>query len=52
MLKDGITSDINSLYERKGGKLDNGKYVVGKIPKKMPTLTDFQKKLKQINKFK
>lgn len=46
MPKDGITSDINSLYERKGGKLDNGKYVVGKIPKKMPTLTDFQKKLK------
>ncbi len=52
MLKDGITSDINSLYERKGGKLDNGKYVVGKIPKKMPTLTDFQKKLQQRNKCK
>lgn len=41
----GITSDVNSLYEKTGGKLDNGKYVVGKIKKKMPTLTDFQKKL-------
>lgn len=41
----GITTDINSLYEKKGGKLENGKYVIGKIPKKMPTLTDFQKKL-------
>lgn len=45
----GITSDVNSLFERKGGKLENGKYVVGKIPKKMPTLNDFQKKLKQRN---
>lgn len=45
----GITSDVNSLFERKGGKLENGKYVVGKIPKKMPTLSDFQKKLKQRN---
>ena len=41
----GITSDVNSLYEKKGGKLDNGKYVVGKIEKKMPTLTDFHNKL-------
>ena len=45
----GITSDVNSLYLKEGGKLENGKYVVGKIPKKMPTLTDFQKKLKQRN---
>ena len=45
----GITSYVNSLFERKGGKLENGKYVVGKIPKKMPTLNDFQKKLKQRN---
>lgn len=45
----GITSDINSLFERTGGKLQNGKYVVGKIPKKMPTLSDFQNKLKQRN---
>ena len=43
----GITSDVNSLYEKKGGKLDNGKYVVGKIEKKMPTLTDFHNKLVQ-----
>ena len=46
----GITSDVNSLYERKGGKLDNGKYAVGRIPKKMPTLSDFQKKLKDRGK--
>ena len=45
-----ITSDVNSLYEKKGGKLENGKYVIGKIPKKMPTLTDFYNKLKQRNK--
>lgn len=43
----GITSDVNSLYEKKGGKLDNGKYVVGKIEKKMPTLTNFHDKLVQ-----
>ena len=48
----GITSDINSLFEKNGGKLDNGKYAVGKIKKKMPTLTDFQKKLKERNKCK
>lgn len=47
MQKNGITSDVNSLYEKKGGRLDGGKYVVGKIPKKMPTLTDFQRKLKE-----
>lgn len=45
----GITSDINSLYEKNGGRLQNGKYVVGKIPKKMPTLSDFQHKLKERN---
>lgn len=48
----GITEDVNSLFEKKGGKLDNGKYVVGKIPKKMPTLTDFQKKLSDKNNCK
>ena len=47
MQKNGITSDVNSLFEKKGGKLDNGKYAVGRIPKKMPTLSDFQKKLKE-----
>lgn len=52
MQRDGITSDINSLFERKGGKLDNGKYVVGRITKKMPTLSDFQKKLKERNNCK
>lgn len=50
MQKNGITSDVNSLFEKKGGKLDNGKYAVGRIPKKMPTLTDFQKKLKERGK--
>ena len=48
--KDGITNDVNSLFEKKGGKLENGRYVIGKIAKKMPTLSDFQKKLKQRNK--
>lgn len=48
----GITSDVNSLYEKKGGKLDNGKYVVGRIAKKMPTLTDFHNKLVQRGKCK
>lgn len=43
----GITTDINSLFEKNGGRLDNGKYVIGKIKKKMPTLSDFQEKLKQ-----
>lgn len=52
MQKNGITNDVSSLYERKGGKLDNGKYAVGRIPKKMPTLSDFQKKLKERNKCK
>lgn len=46
----GITTDVNSLYEKKGGKLQNGKYVIGKIPKRMPTLSDFQHKLKERNK--
>lgn len=46
----GITSDVNSLYESSGGKLDNGKFAIGKIAKKMPTLSDFHKKLKQRNK--
>jgi len=41
----GITTDVNSLYERNGGKLDNKKFAIGKIKKKMPTLTDLQKKL-------
>ena len=48
----GITSDVNSLYEKKSGKLDNGKYIVGKIEKKMPTLTNFHDKLVQRGKCK
>lgn len=43
----GITSDVNSLFEKKGGRLDNGKYAIGRIPKKMPTLSGFQRKLKE-----
>lgn len=45
----GISSDVNSLYLKEGGKLDNGKFVVGKIKKKMPTLSDFQKRLIERN---
>ena len=48
----GITEDANSLYEKKGGKLDNGRYVIGKIAKKMPTLSDFYNKLKERNNCK
>ena len=40
--KRGITKDVESLYESKSGKLDNGKYTMGKIKKNMPTFTDFQ----------
>lgn len=45
----GITNDPNSLYLREGGKLDNNRFVVGKIKKKMPTLSDFQKRLAKRN---
>ena len=48
----GINDDINSIYERNKGKLNNGKYVVGKVKKKMPTLSDFQKKLEERGKCK
>lgn len=40
--KRGITKDVESLYESKSGKLDNGNYTMGKIKKNMPTFTDFQ----------
>lgn len=50
MQKNGITNDVNSLFEKKGGKLDNGKYAIGKIPKKMPTLSDFHRILEQRDK--
>lgn len=45
----GITTDVNSLFLKEGGKLDNGKFVVGKIKKKMPTLSDFQKRVAERN---
>lgn len=45
----GITNDVNSLYLKEGGKIDNNKFVVGKIKKKMPTLSDFQKKIAERN---
>ncbi len=47
-----ITTDVNSIYQKNGGKLENGKYVIGKIKKKMPTLSDFQKKLDERNNCK
>ena len=43
--KKGITKDVNSLYESKSGKLENGKYTIGKVRKSMPTFTDFQQAL-------
>lgn len=45
-----ITSNVESLYEQNNGKIAHNKYVVGKVKKKMPTLTDFQKKLAQRGK--
>ena len=45
----GITSNVNSLFLKEGGKLDNGKFVVGKIKKKMPTLSDFQNRIAERN---
>lgn len=43
--KKGITKDINSLYEKEGGKIE-GKITFGNIKKKMPTLSDFYKIMK------
>ena len=40
--KRGITKDVDSLYESKSGKLENGKYTIGRIKKNMPTFSDFQ----------
>lgn len=37
------------FLRKNGGKLEDGKYAIGKIAKKMPTLTDFQKRLKERN---
>jgi len=46
----GISENVNSLYQENDGKIANNKYVVGKVKKKMPTLTDFQKKLDKRDK--
>ena len=41
-----ITKDIHSIYEKEGGKLE-GKITFGIIKKKMPTLTDFHRVMKE-----
>lgn len=41
----GITKDIQSLYEKEGGKVE-GKITLENIKKKMPTLTDFHRVMK------
>lgn len=41
-----ITKDIHSIYEKEGGKIE-GKITFGNIKKKMPTLTDFHRVMKQ-----
>lgn len=43
----GIKADVNSLYQKNGGKKENGRYILGKVKKKMPTFSDFQAKLKE-----
>ena len=40
--KKGITKDLNSIYEKEGGKI-KGKITFGNIKKKMPTLSDFHR---------
>lgn len=40
-----ITKDIHSIYEKEGGKVE-GKITFGNIKKKMPTLTDFHRVMK------
>lgn len=42
----GITKDKQSLYERKGGKIE-GKITLENIKKKMPTLSDFCRVMKE-----
>ena len=41
----GITKDRNSIYEKQGGKID-GKITLGNVKKRMPTLTDFHRVMK------
>ena len=42
----GITKDRNSIYEKQGGKID-GKITLGNVKKRMPTLTDFHRVMKE-----
>ena len=41
----GITKDRYSIYEKQGGKID-GKITLGNVKKRMPTLTDFHRVMK------
>lgn len=41
----GITKDMHSIYEKQGGKLE-GRITFNNIKKKMPTLTDFHRVMK------
>lgn len=41
-----ITKDASSIYEKEGGKIE-GKITFGNIKKKMPTLTDFHRVMKE-----
>ncbi|SHF43671.1 AAA-like domain-containing protein [Caldanaerobius fijiensis DSM 17918] len=40
-----ITSNPESLYEEGGRKIGKDKYAIGKVKKRMPTLSDLRKKL-------
>lgn len=42
----GITKDIHSIYEKEGGTLE-GKITFANIKKRMPTLTDFHRVMKE-----
>lgn len=42
----GITKDASSIYEKEGGKIE-GKITFGNIKKKMPTLIDFHRVMKE-----
>jgi len=42
----GITKDIHSIYEKEGGTLE-GKITFANIKKRMPTLTDFYRVMKE-----
>lgn len=41
-----ITKDIHSIYEKEGGRIE-GKITFGNIKKRMPTLTDFHRVMKE-----